>query len=323
MRAMADGSEVMFMGPYAGGAARELALFGIPPYSQLAWLRIEPYHYRYDGKWGLTPTWASVEPGVPYVTFRVWREEPARLTTCPWPVDQFPTALGDPVGENALFMRTAGDVIGIEAGLLLMVPDAPDGETCRFLATEDVGFADFSPDGTAMVWLVEPFDDKATLWTAGRDGSAPREIGSGYIRGALYTRNEAPHFVAGSRLELTLDGDLVWIDVHDDPVRPHTIADQVFGTPIDLGRRVVTGHDYSDQDATGPLALVNRDSGEQRPISPAVASYTSPDVNLYRGTPGVFNEDGRPVRIVYLVRGRNPSPQDGLWIATITKDDRQ
>ena len=86
---------------------------------------------------------------------------------------------------------------------------------------------------------------------------------------------------------------------------------------------MVTGHDYSDQDANGSLALVNRDSGEHRPISPAVASYTSPDSNVYRRTPGGFNEDGKPVRIVYLVRGRNPSSQDGLWIATITKDDLQ
>ena len=111
--------------------------------------------------------------------------------------------------------------------------------------------------------------------------------------------------------------------MHDDPVRPHYIADQVFGTPIDLGRRVVTGHDYSDQDAN---RTARADQPRQRRTtadSPAVASYTSPDVNLYRGTPGVFNEDGRPVRIVYLVRGRNPSSQDGLWIATITKDDRQ
>ena len=81
-------------------------------------------------------------------------------------------------------MRTSGGVeLGPESALLLMVPDAPDGNTCRFLATENVGFADFSPDGTAMVWLVEPLDAKATLWTAGRDGSAPREIGTGSIGG--------------------------------------------------------------------------------------------------------------------------------------------
>ncbi len=175
-----------------------------------------------------------------------------------------------------------------------------------------------------MVWLVEPPGAKATLWTAGRDGSAPREIGTGSIGGTGYTQQLAPRFLDGSQLELTLNGDLVWIDVHDDPVRPHYITEQVFGRPIDLGLWVVTGHDYSDQDANGSLALVNRDSGEHRPISPAVASYTSPDRNVYQRTPGgVVNDDGRPVRIVYLVRGRNPSPQDGLWIATITKDDRQ
>jgi hypothetical protein len=111
--------------------------------------------------------------------------------------------------------------------------------------------------------------------------------------------------------------------VHDDPVRTHYITEQAFGIPIDLGRWVVTGHDYSDQDANGSLALVNRDSGEHRPISSAVDSYASPDT-AYRRTPGgVFNEDDKPVRIVYLVRGRNPSSQDGLWLATITKDDRQ
>ena len=112
--------------------------------------------------------------------------------------------------------------------------------------------------------------------------------------------------------------------MHDDPVRPHYITEQAFGTPIGLGRWVVTGHDYSDQDANGSLALVNRDSGEHRPISSAVDSYTSPDRQpVPADARGVVNEDGKPVRIVYLVRGRNPSPQDGLWIATITKDDLQ
>jgi hypothetical protein len=29
------------------------------------------------------------------------------------------------------------------------------------------------------------------------------------------------------------------------------------------------------------------------------------------------------VRVIYLVRGRNPSPQDGIWIATIQPGDLQ
>jgi hypothetical protein len=324
MRRMTDDSQVMFVGPYANAGARELALFAIVPDSELTWLRITPYSYRYDGQVPLTTTWRSVEPGVPGSTFRIWHEPTARLVTCPWPDTEPPAAMRDPADENALFRRPADSLTALKpgSGLLLMVPDAPDGNPCRVLATEDVWSAGFSPDGTAMFWLVEPPDAKATLWTAGRDGSAPREIGTGFIGGTFDRQDLAPHFVTGSQLELTLNyGDLVWIDVHDDPVRTHYITEQAFGRPINLGGWVVTGHAYSYQDANGSLALINRDSGENRPISPAVASYTSPDVNRW-GTPGVFNEDGRPVRIVYLVRGRNPSPQDGLWIATITKDDR-
>ena len=324
MRRMADDSQVMFVGPYAGAGARELALFAIVPDSELTWLRISPYSYRYDGKLLPTTTWRSVEPGVPGSTFRIWREPTARLLTCPWPAAESPVALGDPAAENALFWRPAdGFEVKPDSALLLMAPDAPDGNPCKFLATENVWTADFSPDGTAMVWLVEPPGAKATLWTAGRDGSAPREIGTGSIGGTGYTQLLAPRFLEGSQLELTLNGDLAWIDVHDDPVRTHYITEQVFGRPLDLGRWVVAGHDYSDQDANGSLALVNRDSGEHRPISSAVDSYTSPDNNVYRRTPGGFEDDGRPVRIVYLVRGRNPSSQDGLWIATITKDERQ
>jgi hypothetical protein len=191
------------------------------------------------------------------------------------------------------------------------------------MAPTAVGYADFSPDGTALAWLVEPSDDKPTLWTAGRDGSSPRAIGTDYIDGFNYGLTRAPHFVGDAQLEFTLAGDLVWVDVHDDPVQVHYITEQVFGASVDLGRWLVSGHEYSDQDSSGALALINRDSGETREISPAVAMYASPDVSVYGVTPGVYKDDGSPVRIVYLVRGRNPSAQDGLWVATITAEDRK
>jgi hypothetical protein len=323
-RVMGNGSEVMFIGPYATGAVRERGLFAVPPGDSLRPLSIQPYSYRYDGLWGTGNAWSSVEGDPPGVVFRIWDDADARLATCPWPLEQAPRALADPTGENALFLRqTSTSGPGPFSALLLMVPNAADGNPCKQLADEWVGYADFSPDGTAMTWLVEKEIDKATLWTAGRDGSAARVIGTGYIRGAAYPNTQAPHFVGGSQLELTLDGDLVWIDVHDDPARTHYITEQVFGSPVDLGRWVVTGHDFSDQDSTGQLALINRDTGETRPISPAVYTYTSPDLRSYDITPGVFKDDGQPIRIVYQVRGRNPSPQDGIWIATITAQDRR
>ena len=313
-RAMKDGSRVLFLGPYDTGP-REMALFPYVRDDGLSLLRIEPYNFRYDGKWRLTTAWATGE-GAGQSRFRVWRDGIGRLASCLWPDDQYPIAVGDPANENVLFLKPQNaSTVAEDSPLLLMVPSLDGDAACKFVATSSVGWADFSPDGTAMSWLEEPADVKSTLWTAGRDGSAPRAIGTGLVY--------SPRFVGDSQLEFINDGDLVWVDVNDQQGRSHFITEQVFGTAIDLGRWVVTGHEYSDQDSNGQLALVNRDSGETHAISPAVTMYMTPDVQQRGTTIGVFNDAGEPVRIVYLVRGRNPSSQDGLWVATITAQDRQ
>ena len=323
-RAMADGSIVMFAGPQAN-EPREIALFPVDPNGRLRTAVVEPYNYRYDGLYTFTDAWTSLEGSPATATFRLWRDASARLASCAWPGgDQYPNALADPSDENVIVLeQQSGYQLSPNSPFMLVVPGAADGSQCKLMAQTGVGYADFSPDGTALTWLVEPPDDKATLWTAGRDGSGPRALGTDYIDGFNYGRTRGPHFVGGSQLEFTLGGDLVWVDVHDDPPRLHDITEQVFGGSIDLGRWVVSGHEYSDQDASGKLGLINRDTGETHEISPAVASYLSPDVASYGTTPGVFNDDGAPVRVVYLVRGRNPSAQDGLWVATITAQDRK
>ena len=185
--------------------------------------------------------------------------------------------------------------------------------TCSTLATADVAAFGFSPDGTASAWLVRPPSGDATLWTAGRDGSAPRVIGSGAVAGPP----NQPRFVGPAELQLELGGDLAWIDVHDNPVRMHYVAERVFGTPVNFGDWLLTGYERSSQDATGTLGLVDRRTGVKRVVSREVASFQvtySSDTAL---------GSAEPARIVYVVRGRNPSPQDGIWIATLTKDDRK
>ncbi|HEY7375671.1 MAG TPA: hypothetical protein VIF57_26175 [Polyangia bacterium] len=334
-RAMADGGTVMFAGPYAGGGGpRELALFPLTSDEQLEYLMIEPYNFRTDGQWPVSPAWVTSDPLGQSVAFSLWRDASQRLATCPWAAERHPTARADPAGENALFMRPQGCCsINPNSALLLMVPNASDGNPCRMLASDYVGVADFSPDGSAMAWLVEDPSSKAVLWTAARDGSGARSIGEGKIAGVNDAVQRQPHFVGPSQLELTLGTDLAWVDVHDDPVHMHYITERAFGTPIDIGRWLVTGHDLSAQDGNGTLALINRDTGETRDISPGVASddspaqagYTTTDTQLFATTAarGVFQDDGRDVPIIYIVRGRNKSPQDGLWIATITAQDRQ
>jgi hypothetical protein len=323
-RAMADGSAAMFTGPMATDP-RELALFPVDPASKLRRTSVVPYSYRYDGLYTFIDAWTSLEGSSQTAMFRIWRDQTLEFAACPWAGgDQYPNAFSDPADENVIVLQPQnGYSLGSNSPFMLVVPSATGADQCKAMASTGVGYADFSPDGTALAWLVEPPESKSTLWTAARDGSGARAIGTEYIDGFNYGSTPAPHFVGGSQLEFTLAGDLVWVDVHDDPVQVHYITEQVFGAAVDLGRWVVTGHELSSQDSNGRLALINRDSGETHEISPAVSQYMSPDVSSYGTTPGVFNDDGSPIRIVYLVRGRNPSAQDGIWVATITAQDRQ
>jgi hypothetical protein len=74
----------------------------------------------------------------------------------------------------------------------------------------------------------------------------------------------------------------------------------------------LVGYDFNEQEGTGMLGLVNRETGVKRLISPAVSSFQI----LPRSS-----AEPEGVRVVYVVRGRNPSAQDGLWLATLTADD--
>jgi hypothetical protein len=71
------------------------------------------------------------------------------------------------------------------------------------------------------------------------------------------------------------------------------------------------------QAGTGTLGVVNIDTGAKRVISPEVAQYVA--------VPAVNSSDGgmSSAYVVYLVRGRNASSQDGIWIATIGQADLQ
>jgi hypothetical protein len=73
-------------------------------------------------------------------------------------------------------------------------------------------------------------------------------------------------------------------------------------------------HDYSTQDGTGLLGVVNRDTDEKRLISPEAAAF-----HLIAEPPSSDGGSGGTVYdVVYLVRGRNPSPQDGLWMSRVS-----
>jgi hypothetical protein len=307
-RIMSDGGVTMFVGPSASEPS-ELALFRLSPSAQVVQLGVQVF----DRSQAVHSIWWSLDVAAEN-TFIDWDERRQQLGTCPSRSFDRAFVAADPDGDWLAFSALDPQASSPTPGPLLLM----GAGACTTVATADVTAFGFSPDGTATAWLVQPPLGDATLWAGGRGGSAPRVVGTGAVAGPP----NAPRFVGPAELELQLGGDLAWIDVHDDPVRLHYVAERVFGT-IDIGGWLVTGYELSGQDFTGSLGLVDRHTGIKRLISREVSSFTvvgdSPGSSAFVAPPP--DVSAGPVRILYLVRGRNPSPQDGIWIATVTKND--
>jgi hypothetical protein len=309
-RAMSDGGTTTFVGPYAEGPTREVALVGRSPSTNVTqvWL---------SGPGPISATaWEEYDASTSTSVLRVYDDSRRQVAGCDVPPGRSLVGAVGPDGADVLISPRQYEA-GLEdhqlpGPVLLVDPSraAADGSGgCTVLAAAIGVSADRSPDGKTLSWLIGLTHVPITqLWIAGRDGSAPRLVGNDEIAGPP----SAPRFVGDNQLQFKLSDDLVWIDVRDDPVRMNYITERVFGAAVDIGRWLVTGHTYSNQDATGRLSVVNRDTGEALLISPEVERYASPDQGAYQPLP-----PDRVVRVVYVVRGRNPSPQDGLWLATV------
>jgi hypothetical protein len=302
---MGDGSVTVFAGPFSSGPT-ELALFPLPQAGDIQSVAIYPAPLSNGTIWA-DPAWHLL--GTAADTIDYWHDATRELVTCSLPAKSpFLSGMADPGQQRVMFQPYNSLGSTIKSGPLELLSLDPATPGCTSVATADVTAAAFSPDGASMFWLSSPPTGDATLWTAAGDGSAPRIIGSGPIY-----PDYPPKFVADTEIEFTLGGDLAWIDLRDNPVRMHYIAEQVWGASIDFGDWLVADYDISGQDATGNLALINRTSGNKRLISPEVAAFDW--VGGYPPKP--------PIPVVYLVRGRNPSPQDGIWVAVINATDLQ
>ena len=328
-RAMSDGGVTFFVGPFASGPARERALF---VWSAQAPERIGVTAPNDDDGPGSPPpaVWQRKDQPGPG-DLLVWDDAGQRIIVCPSPFMSPVDALASFDRRKVAFFYeqsapnlSTADIFTTPPGPLMLVdltnPAAGSGP-CATLATNDVNAVGFAPDDSAMFWLVSPPYPaiQSDLWLAGADGSAPREAGSTQIAGPP----NPPRFVGPSQLELQIKSDLVWLDVHDQTNLTHTIAEHVMGPTIDRGRWLITGYDASEQDGTARLGVVNRDDAHQKkPISSAVKVFMAIDLAAAEGTyPPPPPRADSALRVVYLVQGRNPSSQDGLWVATINAGD--
>ncbi len=320
-RTMTDGSMVMFAGTFPSGPASELALFGVPPSAIVDPTLVASR----AGAAIATQEWQVEDSAGPQVTLFVWDDGHQQLISCPLPGPTNEEAVSSLDGTKILYGVPSifGPTVGLQEPLALVsLPTGSPGDAgaCTILAPTNVAAAGFSRDSSSVFWLIAPETGDATLWTAAADGTGARVIGQGAIT--------QPRYTSGTELEFELGGDLVWVDTADRSSALHYIVEKVFGTAIDLqGSWVVIGHDFSTQDGTGTLSLVDRDAGTKHLISA--------DVELYEEIPAAGAGDGLFVnstadsgvpkswQIAYLVRGRNPSPQDGIWLATIGESDLQ
>jgi hypothetical protein len=298
-RAMSDGSTVMFAGPFAGSPA-ELALF--PADATLQNLPIPTP----GPTTGFGAAWAASSGGQNVV--RAWNPTQRQLVTCSAPATSPLSVTWQPAPDRLVIGPQTAAIASLATGplLLLAAGDTP----CTLLADKDAYDIDLSPDNSTLTWLVSPNPlGNSELWTAAIDGSAVRKLGTGAIGWST--------FISNREVELSLDSDLAWLTLDDDPPRLHYIAEGVFGqlpVPLGDGSWWLVGYDYSEQDATGTLGIVQRDTGQKRAISGSVVWHQL----LFTPLPDMGSDD---TRVVYLVRGRNPSAQDGIWMATVTADE--
>jgi hypothetical protein len=328
-RTMSDGRTVLFSGPYASGP-RELALFEQHTDVTVDLVSQQPADGVFAADRVVLPVFRRSDLHLDTDELMVWDRPQQRIVRCALPA-------GTPLqmvasrtahSEHILFEPRQLDSAVADSGgdlgpAVLVTPSAAsqgDGSgACTVLADRDVSAARLSPDGTALFWLVAPHDHwEADLWTAASDGSGRRLVGSGDIA----TGEEGPAFIGPSQLALRLEGDLDWFDVHDDPVHMRYIAERVFGNAIYLGRWLIIGYKYSRQDMNGRLGVVDRDAtASPRLISADVVDYVSPEHPSWFDAWTAPRGELKPIHVVYLVRGRNPSSQDGLWLATVNPSD--
>ena len=327
-RTMSDGGTTMFVGPFSSGPASELALFQANP-TAVSTANVRVYTSDDDGAPKALAPLAGWSPGSAAgsdTSLMVWHDSARQLVACPSSPGAAPTGGLSSDGTRALFADVPSTGASPGAVTLLSLNDALGGvDSCVNLVDAGGDGADFSPDGEALVWTVSLGGLPQQLWAAAADGSNARMIGSGAIFGV--------HFLvdAGSeKLEMDLDGAEVGLDLRDDPIVTHDFAPQAFVGGYDLrGSWLLIGYDFNSQDGTGSLGLINRDTGATRLISPDVVTFRLvPEVAASAGgspdASGATDGGQVPVYdVAYLVRGRNPSPQDGIWVARVSATDLQ
>jgi hypothetical protein len=323
-RTMSDGTTTMFTGPFGAGSASELALFQAVPKavsgSSIAFYTSSTYAAAGSG--GPTvAAWSPASAAGDGSTLMVWDDDARVVVACPSSPAATLSGVVSPDGSRVVFSDFPASSPNTPSAVTLFSLGAATGgaDGCFAVAAAGGTDAGFSTDGQSLYWTVASGPVNSELWASAGDGSSPRMIGSGAL--------SYVHFLpsAGSqRLEFYLDNDFVWVDLKDDPITLHDVVQQVYEGYYDLGNSwLLIGYQFSTQDGTGTLGLVDRDTGATRSISPAVTNFRAARAAAPADAGASDAGDQPAYDVLYVVRGRNPSPQDGLWMARVNATDLQ
>ena len=214
---------------------------------------------------------------------------------------------------NRLGWRRDGALLTVDtADQWLGLVSVPEGR-CGLLTDDgvisaQVGSHLFAPDGQRLAWhSLDRLNGGLSggndgLWIGDADGANPRLVAQGAIRFFSFAPDGQAIFISRST-----NGPLSlgWLPISGAPPVEQALADGYDGSIAAGNRRVLLTDRWNDQDASGTLTLIDLLDGSRQVIARAVTDFT---VN--------HSIDGE-TRLVYAVRGRFASGQDGLWQTTL------
>jgi hypothetical protein len=160
-RTMSDAGMTMFAGPFSSGAASELALFQIPPGTQFPmgwWVASSPSAAGYYQTSTQMISWQLNGAAGAASNLMVWDDVNRQVSACPSAPQANLTGLRSPDGSKVMFVTPQACCQYLGSGplsLLTLGDDQGNADSCTLLAPSNVVTAAFSPDGSAMFWLID------------------------------------------------------------------------------------------------------------------------------------------------------------------------
>jgi len=208
-----------------------------------------------------------------------------------------------PHPQQVSWRRDGGElVVDLDNNGLGLV-DVPTG-TCSVLDRQAGQYA-FSPAGDRLAWIeIDPVIDPPgpTLWMGDAAGGDPHLVAYGVV-GFTFSPDGQGIFLThfdGSQFSLS------WLPSSAaNSVSQPLLASAYGGAPVRGNQRVLVIDHVNSQDESGNLELVDIASGTHQVLAHAVTDLAASG-----------SVDGA-ARVLYAVRGRFASGQDGLWQTTL------